>query len=393
MKILLVTDLYPLFEGEAGIPLTIRDFALGFKTLGHEVFVFRPNFMFNTFLRKRETYKGGIYENDGIKIYNKNFILPFKKESVLKVYEKYILPLGKIPETVNMDNFDIILGHMPSGVMCADIIAKKYNIPMLLAVHSSDIKVMTDFKYAMFKERMISAYRRANCILPRSFWLKDKIRKIIPDLKRPVEIIYSGVPYQYTKENEDKILNGSGRKFNPKKAKILTVASLIKRKNIKTLILAYRKLKKKHKGITFEIIGDGKLKQDFEILNIKYGLNIKMPGHLEKDKILEKMQEADIFVLPSKNETFGMAYMEALASGMVVCCSKNSGIDGIINDGENGYTLKPTARGVYDALNKILNLKPKQFLEISKNALVTSKMFSYENSVKNYLEKMELFKL
>lgn len=394
MKILLVTDLYPLFEGEAGIPLTIRDFAAGFKEMGHEVFVFRPNFIFNTFLRKRETYKNGYYENAGIKIFNKNFILPFKKESVLRAYKKYVKPLkGKTPdEIIDMEDFDVILGHMPSGIMCADIISKEYNIPMLLAVHSSDIKVMTDFRYSLFKERMISAYRRANCILPRSFWLKDKIRKIIPDLTHPVEIIYSGIPLEYTKLNEERILNGE-HKFNPKKPKILAVSSLIKRKNIKTLILAYKKLIKKYPGAVLEIIGDGELKEKLEILNIKYKLNIKMPGSLSNKQVLEKMKEYDIFVLPSKNETFGMVYMEALSTGMAVCCTKNSGIDGIIKDGENGYLFKPNVKGIYEALNKILSLKPKQFLEISKNAFTTSKMFSYENSIKNYLEKIELFRL
>ena len=105
------------------------------------------------------------------------------------------------------------------------------------------------------------------------------------------------------------------------------------------------------------------------------------------------MKNSDIFILPSKDETFGMVYMEALSSGMAVCCSKNSGIDGIIEDTKNGYLLKPNKKGIYDTLNKILNLKPKQFLEVSKNALTTAKMFSYENSVKNYLDKIELFRL
>ena len=44
------------------------------------------------------------------------------------------------------------------------------------------------------------------------------------------------------------------------------------------------------------------------------------------------MMEADIFVLPSKNETFGMVYMEALAHGNIVLCTQNSGVDGIIQN-------------------------------------------------------------
>ena len=70
---------------------------------------------------------------------------------------------------------------MPSGILCADIISKAWNIPMLGAVHASDIKVLSDIKYVFFKQRMIEAYKNCKCILPRSFWLKDKIKKLIVD--------------------------------------------------------------------------------------------------------------------------------------------------------------------------------------------------------------------
>ena len=105
------------------------------------------------------------------------------------------------------------------------------------------------------------------------------------------------------------------------------------------------------------------------------------------------MMEAYIFVLPSKNETFGMVYMEALAHGNIVLCTKNSGVDGIIQNYKNGFLIKPNKKGIYDTLKKILSFNSKQFSEISKNAIATAKMFSYENSIKNYLQKIELFKL
>lgn len=378
MRILLVTDLYPLFEDEKGIPLTIKAFADGFVERGHLVEVFRPNLIANVLIRKRKLYKNGCYENDGIRVFNRNFLTPFQRTSVLRAYKKYF----------KGETFDAIIAHMPSGIMTADIISKEYNIPMLAAVHSSDITVLKSFKYGIFKNRMIEAYKNASCILPRSFWLKDRIKRIIPDIKAPVEIIYSGVPTEITEENEK-----LERTFNSKKAKIICVSSLIKRKNIKNLILAYKKLKKKHPKITLEIIGDGPLKEKLEILNIKNKLDVKFLGQMPKEDVMKKMKNSDIFILPSKDETFGMVYMEALSSGMAVCCSKNSGIDGIIEDTKNGYLLKPNKKGIYDTLNKILNLKPKQFLEVSKNALTTAKMFSYENSVKNYLDKIELFRL
>jgi len=403
MNILFVTDLYPLFEGESGIPLTIKAFAEGFLEAGHKVFVLRPNFIFNTHIRGRKTYRGGEYENSGVKIFNKNFLLPFDKGAVLRAYRNFSKKVLKDDEEI-----DVILAHMPSGIMTADIISNEYKIPMLCAVHSSDVTVMTNVKYFMFKKRMINAYKNAQCVLPRSFWLKDRIKKIIPDLNKPVEIIYSGVPIKLIEENEarlgisqnkeneeqkEAVQIPAGRKFNPKKAKLITVSSLIKRKNIKAVILAYKKLKKKHPKISLEIIGEGPLKEKLEILNIKNKLDVKFLGALAKDEVYKKMAEADIFILPSKNETFGMVYMEALACGNIVLCTAGSGVDGIIQNNKNGFLIKPNKKGVFSAVDKILGFKPKEFLEISKNAITTAKMFSYENSIKNYLQKIELFKI
>lgn len=381
MRILIVSDLFPLFEDEKNVPLTIKNFAAGFLEAGHFVEILRPNFIFNTLLRGRKVYKEGLYEDSGIRVYNKNFFFPFRKKSVIKAYHKFFKD----------EKFDIILCHMPSGIIAGHILSKEFKIPMLSAVHSSDIKVLSDIKYFMFKKRMLEAYKDSACVLARSFWLKNRIRNIIPNLNKPVEIIYSGVPLSVTEKNEEEVLN-KGRKFDPKKAKIITVSSLIDRKNIKSLILAYKKVKKKFPKATLEIVGDGPLKEKLEILCLKKKLDVKFAGKLSKEDVNKKLLMSDIFILPSRNETFGMAYMEALSAGLIVFCTKNSGVDGIIKDGENGFLIKPSKRGIYDTLLKVLKMTNKEYQAVSKNAFLTSKMFSYENSVKNYLDKIELFR-
>ena len=64
MKILLVTDLYPIENGSE--PQTIKEFAKNWQQSGHQVDVIRPNFMFNTYLRKRKIYPEGTYYEDDI---------------------------------------------------------------------------------------------------------------------------------------------------------------------------------------------------------------------------------------------------------------------------------------------------------------------------------------
>ena len=73
MKILVVTDLYPIKDDEKFTPKTIKDFVDGWEKLDYEVRVIKPNFLFNSFLRRKPFYKSDIYEN----VENINYFLPF----------------------------------------------------------------------------------------------------------------------------------------------------------------------------------------------------------------------------------------------------------------------------------------------------------------------------
>ena len=101
MKILFVTDLYPL-NNDLSIPKVIEDFALGLNEIGHGIEVLRGNFLLNSYLRKHQILKNEIYYRYGIKIYNRNYFLPF------------------IGATFENNNYDLIISHMPSGHILAD---------------------------------------------------------------------------------------------------------------------------------------------------------------------------------------------------------------------------------------------------------------------------------
>ena len=74
MKILLISDLYPL-ETDLTIPSVLEDFSLSMKKFGAEIEVIRSNFLPNTLIRKHKILKSGTYNRNGIKIHNRNFLL------------------------------------------------------------------------------------------------------------------------------------------------------------------------------------------------------------------------------------------------------------------------------------------------------------------------------
>ena len=71
------------------------------------------------------------------------------------------------------------------------------------------------------------------------------------------------------------------------------------------------------------------------------------------------MQQCDCFVLPSRYETFGVVYIEAMACGKPVIAAKNGGPDDFVKD-FNGILVNPEDKdGLADAIGKMINIWEK----------------------------------
>lgn len=366
MKILFITDLYPVKSGESNTPLTLHNFVFEWVKQGYKVDVIKSNFILNSFLRKKPFYKEGFYEYEGVRILNLNYFTPF----LFNITKK-------LPKNFNVSEYDIIISHMPSGIIFANKLAKLYNKPLVCGVHVSDIEVLKKPLYSFyFKNQLQDAYKNAKKIACRSFVLQKKFNELFPDWREKTFVAPSGVNLQsgdFAKQNRQPFT------IYHSPFTILTCANLIKRKNVDKLILAVKDLK----DFELTIIGDGKEFNNLKKIDAK---NVKFLDHLPHEKVLEQMQNSDIFVLPSVNETFGMVYLEAMASGCITVCTKNDGIDGIIIDGENGFLCEPTPQIIKETLLRIKNHQNLE--EIQKNSFETIKEYTQEACAKNYLRNI-----
>lgn len=403
MKILFITDLYPIQNNEIHTSVALHNFVSQWIKQGHSVDVIKPNFIFNSFLRGKPFYKTGFYKYEGVKIFNVNYHLPFFFDITKKLGQKR--QTACLPAFLPSYPPDIIIAHMPSGIIFANKLAQKYNKPLICAVHSSDIEVLTNPIYKFyFKPQLENAYKNAKKIACRSFALQKKFNLLFPDLAEKTFVATSGVDNNLSLREasiasdeaiQKEYFLGLPRhelKFIPRNdgtdlsIKIITCANLIKRKNIDKLILAIKELE----GFELKIIGDGKERKHLEKLSLVgspiHQNIIRFLGHLPQKKVFEEMQKADIFVLPSVNETFGMVYLEAMASGCITVCTKNDGIDGIIRDGENGFLTEPSIKGIKETLLKIKNISNLE--QIRENSLNTVKNYTMEKCAEHYLKNI-----
>ena len=357
MKILFVTDLYPI--GDENIAKALFYFVQEWQKQGHSVEVIRANFITNTLLRGRKIKKEKIYTENGTKIYNLNFHTPF-------LFDVY----NKLPKDFSLNNYDVMISHMPCGALMANKLLQKNKIKYICSVHCSDIQVLTNWKYLPFRNSLKKAYLDADKISARSPILKEKIEGIIPNDK--TFIAYSGTDIEII----NKSLN--------EQITITTVGSFIRRKNIDIVIRAIKEMP----DICLNIIGSGKEEKKLELL-AKDCQNITFLGQLAHPLVIEQLKKSDIFVLLSDNETFGLSYLEAMAAGNVVIGKKGDGIDGIIKDNENGFLINPSKEELKKCLEKIISMNALKLSELKSNCEETIKNYSNNNAAENYLFQIQ----
>ena len=368
MRILLVTDLYPI--GNEDIAKTLYYFVQEWQKQGHSVDVIRANFVANTLLRGRKIIKQKIYYENGTTIYNLNYFLPF----MFNVY-------NKLPKDFKLGNYDVIISHMPCGALMSMKLLKKEKIKYICAVHASDIVVLKSLKYIMFRKKLKSAYKDADKIAARSPVLQAKIEEIIPETSDKTFVAYSGIDDFYIKESNFE------KNFNTSEMHLATVAQLIKRKNVDIIIQALSLINFK---FHLNIIGEGNERRYLEKLVKKLGLSNKVSfnGKLSRKEVIQELQKSDIYILLSKNETFGLSYLEAMSAGNIVIAKKNDGIDGILQNGQNAFLINADKYELKQCLEKINSLKETEIEIIRKRSLDTIKELSSSKAAENYLRNI-----
>ena len=140
----------------------------------------------------------------------------------------------------------------------------------------------------------------------------------------------------------------------------------VNRKNIKNLFKAIIPLKENH--IKLIIIGDGNYLWKVKEWIKKFDLTeiVELIGNVPNDKIDKYYVKAEAFLLPSKSESFGMVYAEALLNGTPIMYTKDAlGFDGIFENvgvGVHAGSVNSITEGI-----KILRKKNPLFRETISN--------------------------
>jgi len=92
---------------------------------------------------------------------------------------------------------------------------------------------------------------------------------------------------------------------------------------------------------SLDIVGDGPARDAVEGALVRLGARVRYLGALDEAAIAAALAEADLFVWPAVNEAFGMALLEAQASGLPVVAGASGGVAEIIASGKTGLLARP----------------------------------------------------
>lgn len=321
----------------------------------------------------------------------RNYQYPIYSNKVIKNWDKYIyftkiVRMKKdVEKNFKLSNIGLIHAHsLFSDGGVAYELYKKYGIPYVVAVRDTDVNQY--FKKAKhLKPYALKILKNASTVVFLSKAYRDNvIKKVIPKrLRKAIDkksvVIPNGISSFWLNN-----IYTNRPNFDPNKSEInlIYVGQIIKRKNIESAIKASMELSNKiKKQVNLLVVGKKKNSDYFNYLTTLG--KFKYIEFCPQEELISYYRNADIFVMPSLTETFGLVYAEALSQGLPVIYTKGQGFDGHFEEGVVGYGVKPL--DVKDISNKIVKIL-EDYDSISHRCIKNSAYFDWNSISNNYIK-------
>lgn len=126
----------------------------------------------------------------------------------------------------------------------------------------------------------------------------------------------------------------------------LFVGHVIPRKGLPSLLKACAILQERgYENYTLVAVGDGEQREELEAFCQAHNLSdrVQWAGRVSYDQIGTYFKNADVFVFPTQEDTWGVVTLEAMLLGLPILCSQGAGTSELVVNGENGYVFAPDA--------------------------------------------------
>ncbi|MBQ0148702.1 MAG: N-acetyl-alpha-D-glucosaminyl L-malate synthase BshA [Flavobacteriaceae bacterium] len=365
---------YPTYGG-SGIVATELGMDLAEK--GHEVHFFSTN----------------IPARLNIKLSNIYFHRIHVETYPLFQYQPYDLALSTILyEKVLHYKLDLVhvhyaIPHAYAAYFTKQMLARKgYHLPIVTTLHGTDITLVG--QHPVYKTAVEFSINESDVVTSVSESLKQDTLKAF-DITNEIKVIPNFIDNeQYMPE---KCVCCRNNFAEPKEKIILHTSNLRKVKRIQDVISAFNIIQKQIPSKLI-IAGEGPEWDLADQLIQEYGIQDKVKSLGMVSDLNDVLKAADLFILPSEQESFGLAALEAMAANVPVISSNAGGLPEVNIDGFSGFVCPVgdvemmAQKAIYiledeDRLKQFSKNAKEQALSFDKNKILPQYEVLYRNAI------------
>lgn len=305
-------------------------------------------------------------------------------------YQPYELALSsKLVDMVKLYKIEVLhvhyaIPHAYAGYMAKKmLLAEGISIPMVTTLHGTDITLVGNHPF--YKPAVTFSINKSDVVTSVSQSLKDDTNRLF-DITSEIVV----VPNFIDVEKHTNPFTDCQRDLMAEKDEyiITHISNLRPVKRIMDVIEIFYRIQKEIPAILI-MVGEGPEKEASELLCITLGIQDKVRFLGNSSEINKILCFSDLFLLPSEKESFGLAALEAMASGVPVISSNTGGLPEVNDNGVSGF-LSNVGNVDEMAKNAISILQsPEQLEKFKRQAKATARKFDTKNIVPMYEEVYE----
>lgn len=244
-------------------------------------------------------------------------------------------------------DFDVVHAHdwltFPAGMA----VAAAHGKPLVVHVHSTEFDRSGDHVHQQVYDVERRGMHAAMRVIAVSYLTKSIIQKKYSVRPDKIDVVYNGI------ENGQPIEPEAPKKITIRKGDkvVLFLGRITMQKGPEVFIAAAKKVLQKYDKVKFIMAGSGDKVRDVIALAAREGIGHKVTftGFVRGGDVARVFKMADVFVMPSVSEPFGIAPLEAISHDVPVIISKTSGVSEVLR-----HVLKVDFWDVDDIANKII---------------------------------------
>jgi len=252
-------------------------------------------------------------------------------------YPPYTLALiNKIAELAEREKLDIIHAHyaIPHS-FCAhlarEVLGESSRVKVVTTLHGTDITLVGSDP--SFKRITRFSIEKSDGITAVSYSLQGETERTF-DVTKPVEVIYNFI-------NTKRVFRLSGARQMigcvPAEGRVLVhVSNFRPVKRVPDVVAVFAKVRRELDAKLL-LVGDGVQRQAAQAAVEQFGLQRDVMFFGVQDNVVPLLSAADLFLLPSEKESFGLGALEAMACCLPVIATQTGGLPELVAHGETGY--------------------------------------------------------